>query len=136
MDDQLTIHFKRSEFACRDNCGFDLIDMRLVNGLELLRKQLNRSIRILSGCRCEAHNKAIGGAKLSQHLLGKAADIHVDGLSARQVYDVARNILEFHGFGVADSQNFVHLDVRDNPARWAYSPAGSEIPWYDGIKEA
>jgi len=136
MDEQITKHFMRSEFACQDNCGFDQIDLRLVNGLELLRNHLNKPVIVISGCRCEAHNKAIGGAKYSQHLLGKAADIRVDGMTARQIYDVARNIVEFHGFGVADSLNFVHLDVRDAPSRWTYNQAGQETPWYEGMKDA
>lgn len=136
MDEQLTTHFNRREFACADGCGFNTIDLRLVNALEVLRGQLGKPIRILSGCRCDEHNKAVGGAKLSQHLLGKAADIRVDGLTPRQVYKVARNILEFHGLGVSDHQNFIHLDVRDTPARWAYNQAGQEMPWYDSLQES
>lgn len=50
------------------------------NILDPLRIHYNRPIRILSGFRSEALNKAIGGAPTSQHTLGEAADIHVSGV--------------------------------------------------------
>ncbi len=44
--------------------------------LEPLRARFG-AIRVTSGYRCEALNRAVGGVETSQHLLGEAADIHV-----------------------------------------------------------
>ena len=45
------------------------------NVLQPLRDMYGRPIVVNSGYRCPQLNKAIGGAKTSQHTLGKAADI-------------------------------------------------------------
>lgn len=44
--------------------------------LQPLRDAWGQPIVVSSGYRCEELNKAVGGAKNSQHLLGEAADIH------------------------------------------------------------
>ena len=43
--------------------------------LDPLRKKFGRPIVVTSGYRCEKLNKAVGGAKNSQHKYGQAADI-------------------------------------------------------------
>lgn len=43
--------------------------------LDPLRKKFGRPIIVTSGYRCEKLNKAVGGAKNSQHKVGQAADI-------------------------------------------------------------
>ena len=47
--------------------------------LEPLRIAMNEPIKIGSGFRCDALNKAVGGVKNSQHLKGQAADLCIDG---------------------------------------------------------
>ena len=44
-------------------------------GLERIRALIQQPIRILSGYRCPALNKAVGGSAHSQHMKGQAADI-------------------------------------------------------------
>ena len=46
------------------------------NILDPLRDAWGQPIIVGSGYRCEALNKAVGGAAHSQHKLGQAADIH------------------------------------------------------------
>lgn len=48
--------------------------------LEPLRAHFNSPIRILSGFRNQALNKAVGGVSTSQHTLGEAADITIRGV--------------------------------------------------------
>lgn len=126
----MTAHFKRAEFACRCGCGFDAIDEGLVEALEALRERLGRPIVVLSGCRCEAHNAAEGGARHSQHVLGKAADIRVAGMGARELYSWATGVVDLRGFGVDDERHFVHVDVRAVSARWCYR-GGRERAWHE-----
>ena len=45
--------------------------------LEPLRQHYGKPIRITSGFRCEALNRAVGGVGRSQHMLGEAADLSV-----------------------------------------------------------
>ena len=45
--------------------------------LEPLRRHYGAPIRITSGFRCEALNRAVGGVGNSQHMLGEAADLSV-----------------------------------------------------------
>ena len=68
---------------------------RLCSWLEMLRDEWNRRygegddpIIINSGYRSEAVNKAIGGAKGSNHLTGCAADIRVAGIEQALRYAV------------------------------------------------
>ena len=52
------------------------------NILDPLREAWGQPIIVGSGYRCEALNKAVGGAAHSQHKLGQAADIHTKSDSA------------------------------------------------------
>jgi hypothetical protein len=47
--------------------------------LEPLRVAMDEPIKIGSGFRCKALNKAVGGVYNSQHLKGQAADLCIDG---------------------------------------------------------
>jgi zinc D-Ala-D-Ala carboxypeptidase len=59
--------------------------------LDPLRALANRPIIITSGYRSTEVNKAIGGASTSQHRLGQAADIKIEGLTPRQIVGMIRN---------------------------------------------
>lgn len=74
-NEQLTPNFKRSEFACKCGCGFDSIDLRLVNMCQTIRDRIGKPIKINSACRCAKHNAKCGGVKNSTHTLGYAADL-------------------------------------------------------------
>ena len=69
--------FKVREFRCRDGSDVVMIDQTLVVLLQAIREHFGKPITITSGYRTAAHNAAVGGAKSSQHLLGRAADIQV-----------------------------------------------------------
>lgn len=121
MPEMLTENFSRDEFKCQcGECGYADINMRLVQGLQLLRDKLGRKVHIISGCRCPSHNRAEGGATYSQHLLGTGADITVAGIPIREVCKVAMTIPAFKGFGLDEQRCMLHLDVREDPLRWTY----------------
>jgi uncharacterized protein YcbK (DUF882 family) len=102
----LSQHFSRREFDCHDG-SMAHPEPRLIECLELLRSLLgDRPIHIVSGYRTPAWNRHVGGARNSQHLYNRAADIprglaHVD--------DAKR--AGFTGIGVANGW-VVHVDVR------------------------
>ena len=50
-----------------------------VHVLEPLRHAMGHAVKIGSGFRCKALNRAVGGVTNSQHLTGQAADLCIDG---------------------------------------------------------
>lgn len=134
MTEQLSEHFTRDEFRCACGCGFDAIDPKLVEALETLRRAVRVPIHILSGCRCLAHNRAVGGATASQHLSGTAADITVPGVPIRQVCQMAMRIPAFTGFGLDEQRHMLHVDVRETPAKWVYLGGKAVSGWPVGLE--
>lgn len=113
-----TRNFKIKEFASPDNGSLPKkgMDNELLLKLELLRWTLgNKTIVINSGYRTPAFNKKIGGYAYSNHLKGKAADIKVVGVSAKEVQKVAARIFE----GLGTYRNFTHVDVEKPAVQYA-----------------
>lgn len=106
-------YFTREEFACKCGCGYDEINPNLVSILDEIREHFDQPCRVNSGCRCEAHNRTIGGAAKSQHLLGNAADVVVRGVPPALVGELA---IKLGANGVKVYKTFTHIDVRDGLA--------------------
>ena len=104
---KLTPHFRLGEFACRC-CQHVYIDGRVPSLLEGLRALVGQPIYINSAFRCPSHNRAVGGAKASQHLEGTAVDIRCPGLRPEELAPLARKI-GFNGIGIYPG--FVHADL-------------------------
>ena len=111
-------NFKLTEFKCKC-CGVAKINPELLRALQELRDNVGAPIRIISGYRCFNHNAAVHGAKKSQHLLGNAADITIEGMSQEDVLKEAEKIEAFNNGGLGLYKRFVHCDVRGHKARWA-----------------
>lgn len=65
------------------------------NILDPLRKAYGKPIIVTSGYRCKALNKAIGGAKTSQHQYGYAADIRSVSDSKeenKKIFELAKSL--------------------------------------------
>jgi len=134
----LSENFSTSEFRCKcgrcDENGDHIVAApRLITALQALRSLVSAPIRVNSGFRCPAHNRAVGGSIHSQHLYGKAADIVIHGLSVLEMYEQAQRIPSFKkgGVGIYPAESFVHVDVRGRKARW-----GRIEGLYVGIDEA
>jgi len=124
---KLTENFSREEFDCADGSEMptdvQLNVAELAVQLEIIRAHFNAPITINSAYRSPEHNQAAGGSKNSQHLLGKAADIVVKGVSPDDVADaidflIATGILKEGGLGRYNT--FTHYDIRGTRARWNY----------------
>lgn len=65
--------------------------------LEPLRVAMNEPIKIGSGFRCEALNKAVGGVSNSQHMKGQAVDLCIDGdiKKGKKWFDYIRKNIPF-----------------------------------------
>ena len=86
---KLTTNFSLWEFKCKDgtNVPEELMQnvQLLCDNLQVLRDYLGKPIRVISGYRSPKYNRRIGGARRSQHMLAKAADIKVSGMSPPEV---------------------------------------------------
>ena len=123
-------HFSEKELACH-HCGVNGVTQELLDALEAFRLLVGAPVLIDSAYRCPIWNRLKGGALRSQHMLGRAADIRVTGQPARKLYDLSLQVPSIKGRGVNDHEQFLHLDVRLELAKWCYSEAGAEVAWYD-----
>ena len=119
-------NFKLSEFDCKDGSRtpeehMDNVKL-LAKNLQFLRDYIGRPVEIISGYRSPDYNKRISGARSSQHMLAKAADIKIDGMEPWIVKKIIEHLIhEGHMMkgGVGIYKTFVHYDVRGRNARWS-----------------
>lgn len=125
----MTEHFKLEEFRSKDGHYFSRPVQEnlqvLAEQLEVIREHFNAPVTINSGYRSEAHNAKIGGEPNSQHLLGKAADIVVEGISPDDVADAIEFLIDnkmIKQGGLGRYTSFTHYDIRGKKARWDKRP--------------
>lgn len=123
-DRRLAPDFKVREFRCKDGTDTVMVDETLTVVLQCIREHFGKPVTITSGYRTAAHNAAVGGAKSSQHLLGRAADIRVQGVSVEDVAAYAESLMpDWGGVGrypvkAGRTTGWVHVDTRAEKARW------------------
>lgn len=138
--------FTHSETAARMGREVEVPD-ELVDDLKLLcervleplRVDLKRAIFVISGYRPPWLNRAVGGSKASQHMIGQAADFIVSGMTPMQA---CRRIvaldLPFDQL-ILEFDRWVHVSVNERPrgkvltarkinGQTVYSPGLVEAP--------
>ena len=114
---KLSKNFTVKEFACSDGTDTVFISLALVNLLQKIRNYFGKAVIINSAYRTEAHNKSIGGATYSQHKYGLAADIHINGVTPKEIAAYVETLMPSSG-GIGIYKSFVHVDVRQVKSRW------------------
>lgn len=104
-------HFKVREFACKDGSQVVYVDEHLVSILDILRNKIGKPVHINSGYRTPQWNEKCGGAKYSYHMCGMAADIRVNGMSAKELANKLNEIVPDE-CGIIVYNTWVHFDVR------------------------
>ena len=124
----LTKNFSLSEFKCKDGTSVpdDLLEnvQELAENLQVLRDYLGVPVRVISGYRSPKYNRRIGGAKRSQHMTARAADLKVTGVSPDQVREAILLLIKqgkMKKGGVGRYTTFTHYDTRGRNARWSGS---------------
>lgn len=131
-------YFQASEYQCKCGCGLKKIKANLAIVVDAIREDAGVPIRVNSGCRCESHNKTVGGSPRSQHLPDKKGYCGAMDLSSHEKTPRELEMLAIRngagGIGRNDFKNFVHVDVRESLSkgitRWCYDKNGKQIPWY------
>ncbi len=122
---QLTRNFQLNEF--RSKCGRDFPAETLprlkvlARNLQVLREELKLAISITSGYRSPEHNRKIGGASASRHMVGDAADIVVHGKTPQEVANTIERLIaegKMQQGGLKAYDSFTHYDCRGVKARW------------------
>lgn len=87
--------------------------------LDPLREWYGKHIRVNSGYRCEALNKAVGSkAKKSQHLYGEAADITVGSKTENEkLFNYIKDNLPFDQLINESNFSWVHVSYREGRLR-------------------
>lgn len=107
-------YFTPEEFACK--CGGHCdgypaqMDMTVVKIADRARDRFGAPATVVSGLRCALHNRNVGGVANSRHLLGKAIDLRISGVSAARLLDHLESEPEVR-YAYAINDTNVHLDV-------------------------
>ena len=123
----MTKNFSIEEFECNDGSEMNIAIyhnmVKVAIQLQTLRDKVKKPININSAYRSEEYNKSIGGVYNSQHIMGRAADITIKGITPLEVFNTIEELIGEGemlqgGLGLYDS--FVHYDIRGEKARWNY----------------
>lgn len=108
-------YFAPKEFACKcgkycDGYPYE-IQPQLVRIADRARKHFGKPITIVSGLRCEQHNKNVGGVSNSQHMYGEAADVYVSGVSQQTVLNWFLSQSDVRYAYPIEGSNNIHFDI-------------------------
>ena len=96
-----------------DKKVYDNLVALVENILDPLREVYGKPIIVSSGYRCPKLNTAIGGSKMSQHMVGQAADIHTVSDTVednKKLYDLVKSLkLPFDQLINEYNYNWVHV---------------------------
>lgn len=94
------------------------ISQRTISAYEYIREAIGGlPLQIVSGFRTPESNEAVGGAKNSYHMLGRALDISfAQGKREDMIAAAERFFGESGGIGIYPT--FLHIDDRRAKARW------------------
>ena len=107
-------YFKRSEFACKcGRCGGFPAEPKeaLVRIADQIRAHFGAPARVISGLRCPANNKAVGGVANSQHMYGEAVDLRVDGVGWEKLLAYTKTLPGVRYAYHIEGSNNIHLDI-------------------------
>lgn len=110
-------YFKKSEFTCKCGCKGNNINMNLVQILDNIRNHFGKPAIITSGCRCKKHNQKVGGVQNSRHIIGKAADFYIKGISVKELLDYTKKLrkkgmIRYTYTNNTNMNGVVHIDIK------------------------
>jgi len=105
-------HFTLEELAC-PCCGLMNIHPVSIKKLDLFRDALGTPIYINSACRCEKHNKEVGGVDNSSHkctINKHSFAFDLKATTASQKFSIVQTALRFGFHRIGVYKDFIHID--------------------------
>lgn len=95
------------------------LELLIYNILDPLREKYEKPIFVNSGYRSPALNKALKGAKKSQHMLGLAADITAGStIKNKQLFNLIQDLdLPFDQLIDEKNYQWIHVSYSDKPRK-------------------
>jgi hypothetical protein len=87
---------------------------RLAKLLEQVRKLFNKPVRINSAYRSPEVNNLLGSKPTSQHCIGCAADIRIDGYSPDEIVKVIQKSDIQYDQLIREFDSWVHISISNN----------------------
>jgi len=115
----ITEHFLYSDIACPCCDRLKIVPalFRHMTMLERLQAEVGFKITVISGYRCELHNRRVGGSAKSWHLLF-ATDVAPEDGGADRVRAVYEAALDSAFGGIGRYDGHIHLDLRPERLIW------------------
>lgn len=104
--------FHEYEFVCKCGCGLNNMNPKFLWDLQQCRTEARVKFIIISGSRCEEHNKKEGGKLHSEHLYGEAADIFTPNSHIR--YKILKAALTTGIRRIGIGPTYIHLGGKKN----------------------
>lgn len=136
-------YFTAAELACRDGTPYpETWALRLAvlfDALDTIREAYGAKLRVVSGYRTTSHNLVIGGAKASQHMVGRAVDlcpVKREPGDIERLHAIVNDLIERGKLPAVGGVGFyagrwLHIDTRakvptGHIARWTGAKFGDE----------
>lgn len=117
MSTKISKYFVDDEMRCKCGCGMLVINQELLKKLDELREMVKIPIIVTSGCRCNAHNREVGGVDTSDHLDGIAVDLRCSDMKL-----LLRAALKmFPRVGIGPKRSFIHVDINKKLPAWYWT---------------
>jgi len=107
------------------------VDPALIQVIANVARDFGEPLMITSGYRSPSYNSKVGGAKKSQHMLGKAVDFAISGrgMSTADKQQLIELCSRHGAIGIGAYNTSMHADIRSgNRAAWGASYSYSSIP--------
>ena len=106
-------HFRYTDFLCPCCDTVKLVPgfFRHISLLERLQGETGIPVIVTSGYRCTGHNKRIGGAPRSWHMLF-ATDITTEAADPEELRRLFESALDIGFGGIGRYETHIHLDLR------------------------
>lgn len=117
---KVSSNFTPKELSSKGDASIK-IEVKALRLLQGLRDLYNAPLVVNSAYRDPAHNIAVGGSPKSQHVLGRAFDLHIENVDVGRVLEEMAIKVGFSAIG--RYKTFIHVDCRPS------KPDGSIYQW-------